>query len=511
MEVGFLANKNGDFVLGIKSPTLKIFWIFGHKFYMDIAINQYTLKNLNKINIVLGKNGCGKSTLLRLVEQGLAGQFGTYGKTKYITPERGGALIYEAGIEQNLTNDTNYLSSHRRRNQTANFRQQSVAQYKKLETLVLREIEKEKRQDDNYTFDIYVSKINSLLDNIEIKRHETTFEIYRKDTIDKLTAENISSGESELISLGIECLIFSKECITDKENFLFLDEPDVHLHPDLQFRLMHFLKDLVSENNFRVLIATHSTAILGSLESFSDTCLIFMAFEQKELDFKTISDAYRKILPVFGAHPLSNVFNEAPILLVEGEDDERIWQQVVRSSGGKIKIYPCSVDSVSNLNDFEQEAQKIIKTVYNNAKGYSLRDKDDSTEEISDLSPIIRMKLLCRNVENLLLADDVLEMLGITWDKLKERIEIWISNNQNHPHFSTMNGFKNGGYNRKDYDIKEVRNDLMGIIGSAKPWEVIVGQTIANLSWTNTTDFSEEGKILSYLGRKIVENLIPKS
>ena len=154
-----------------------------------------------------------------------------------------------------------------------------------------------------------------------------------------------------------------------RSNILFLDEPDVHLHPDLQVRLMHFLKELVSGNNFKIIIATHSTAILGALESYTNTHLAFMTFDQKELDFKGISAVYKKVLPVFGAHPLSNVFNEAPILLVEGEDDERIWQQVVRSSDSKIKIYPCSVDSISSMNSFEQEAQKIIRTVYDNAKG----------------------------------------------------------------------------------------------------------------------------------------------
>ncbi len=475
---------------------------------MDISnINGYTLKDLNKINILLGKNGCGKSILLRRVEQGLVGQDG-YGKTKYITPERGGSLVYQAGIEQNLANDVNWLSGQRRGNLTPDFRQQSVAQYRKLETLVLRKFEQDQTQS---TFDPYVTKINALLDNIEIKRHETAFKIFRKGTQTELTAETISSGESELISLGIECLIFTEELIESGENILFLDEPDVHLHPDLQVRLMHFLRDLVCRSNFKILIATHSTAILGALESYSDTHLAFMVFDQKEIDFKAISAVYKKVLPVFGAHPLSNIFNEAPVLLVEGEDDERIWQQTVRSSGGKIKIYPCSVDSISNMNDFEQEVQKIIQTVYEKAKGYSLRDKDDGEETIDDLLPIVRMKLSCRNVENLILSDDVLGDLDITWDQLEKRIDTWLGKNQDHAHYSTMQRFKDGGYNRKNYDIKEVRNDLMGIIGSVKPWEVVVGQTIADLSWSDTTDFKEDGKILSYLGRKVVENLIPKS
>jgi hypothetical protein len=416
-------------------------------------------------------------------------------------------LVYEAGIEQNLANDINWLSGQRRRNLTPNFRQQSVAQYRKLETLVLREFEQDQTKSK---FDPYVAKINSLLDNIEIRRHDTAFKIFRKGTETEFNAQSISSGESELISLGIECLIFTKELAESGENILFLDEPDVHLHPDLQVRLMHFLKELVGKNDFKVVIATHSTAILGALEFYIDTHLAFITFDQKDLDFNAISAVYKKVLPVFGAHPLSNFFNEAPVFLVEGEDDERIWQQVVRSSNGRIKIYPCSVDSVSNMNDFEEEAKKIIHTVYDNAKGYSLRDKDDGEETIDDLLPIIRMKLSCRSAENLLLTDEVLEFLETNWDQMKQKIESWLGSNSEHSHYSAMNNFKNSSYDRKDHDIKEIRNDLMGIIGSSKPWEVVVGQKIASLNWSDSTNFSEEGKILSYLGNKVAENLIPK-
>ena len=63
----------------------------------------------------------------------------------------------------------------------------------------------------------------------------------------ELKAADISSGESVLISLAIECLIFCKEYVSDKQNILLLDEPDVHLHPDLQFKLMQFLQKLVEE------------------------------------------------------------------------------------------------------------------------------------------------------------------------------------------------------------------------------------------------------------------------
>ena len=269
---------------------------------MDITdVNGYTLKNLNKINIVLGKNGCGKSTMLRKVEQGYSPMPAGTGKSKYITPERGGTLSYVAGIEQNLIKNVRWLAEERRKNQSVQFRQQSVSQFRKLETLVLREIEKGRRQERDYTFDLYVTKINSLLDNIEIRRHDMTFKIYKKDKDMEFDPQGISSGKSELISLGIECLIFSKECVENEENILFLDEPYVHLHPDLQVRLMRFLNKLVGDSHFRVLIATHSTAILGALESHDSTHIAYMGFDQKELSFRPISAIYRKILPVFGA------------------------------------------------------------------------------------------------------------------------------------------------------------------------------------------------------------------
>lgn len=140
-----------------------------------------------------------------------------------------------------------------------------------------------------------------------------------------------------------------------------------------------------------------------------------------------------------------------------------------------------------------------------------MRDRDDNYEPIEDLPPITRMKLSCRNAENLLLSNEVLEKLGLSWDNLKKKIDDWIGKNTEHPHYSVMQQFKEGGYNRKDFNLKEIRNDLMGIIGSSKPWEVVVGQVIGNLSWNENTNFSKEGSIYNFLGEKLIKNLCPKN
>ena len=71
-------------------------------------------KLTKRINFLLGKNGCGKSTALRELDQKLSGQAEWF--VKYITPERGGALQYMAGIDEQIVNDPGYLRDSRRAN-----------------------------------------------------------------------------------------------------------------------------------------------------------------------------------------------------------------------------------------------------------------------------------------------------------------------------------------------------------------------------------------------------------
>lgn len=378
--------------------------------------------------------------------------------------------------------------------------------FRRLETLVLRQIEKDPglRADPAFTFDSVVGAVNGLLDNVEMRREGVTFRLYTKGTNDLLTSQNLNSGESELISLAIECLVFEKECVPGKINILFLDEPDVHLHPDLQARFGRFLKEQLK--NSRVVIATHSTAFLGAFTDYGDVSVAFMRKGDKTFTFEAITEVYRRVLPVFGAHPLSNLFNEAPILLVEGEDDERIWQHAVRTSRGRIKVYPCAVDSVQDLKHYEKEVQKILSAVYDKPRAYSCRDGDGIVDPITDLPPVIRFRLNCRAAENLILTDDVLGSFGMTWDALKQKMEDWLNKNPGHSHFSAMEEFKNTGFLRKDFDIKEIRNDIMGIVGSSKSWEIAVGKAIASI---RIAENPSEDSLQTYLGEKLIGALFP--
>ena len=384
-----------------------------------------------------------------------------------------------------------------------------MSEFAALETGYFRRMEAQKLAGESVEIDFgsVLQKINNLLENVEIVRpdegagDQQPFPVRLKGggTTDR---GFMSGGESELVALGCDIVSFphraGSQTWVDKTNILIIDEPDVHLHPDLQFRLMSLLINELASTSFKVIIATHSTSIVAALSEFSGARVAFMKIGDQTVQFQPVSDALRAVLPIFGAHPLSNVFNAKPILLVEGEDEERLWQQVVRTSNGSIKLWPCSVGGVGNLPTYEKTVNDIATAIYDSPRAYSLRDRDEAKTELEDLGITQRMRLNCRASENLLLTNNILQRRATSWKSLKEKLDAWVGRNSGHPNHVWMRGFQKQGYDRRNADLKEIRNILVAILGATRSWEVIVGQAIGSEALTEEPD-----SLGDYLGAKL--------
>jgi len=355
-----------------------------------------------------------------------------------------------------------------------------------------------------------LSRINSLLETVEFFQETGRFKIQDKVSQEVRNAAELSSGESEALSLAIEIMYFEHLSKLPehlhKMKVLFLDEPDVHLHPDLQNKLMELAANSAVNANLCVLVATHSTALLSAAANYLGR-VCFMQSGNNQLVFEAITDEVRNVMPVFGAHPLSSVYSERPILIVEGEDDERVWQQAIRSSNGHIKIWPCVSGSVDRQSRHEFAASKIIAAVYDNAKGYSLRDGDGVSGNLTPIGPVKRFRLQCYSIENLLFSNEVLAAMDTHILELAVQLLRWLNDpaNQRHEQYIDVWTFCEK-FDRKNLKLKQLRQFIpSAILGKTKIWEVLVGQTISKL---DSNSPRTPHSLIDYLGPDFVDEVV---
>jgi hypothetical protein len=214
------------------------------------------------------------------------------------------------------------------------------------------------------------------------------------------------------------------------------------------------------------------------------------------------------ILPIFGVHPLSTAFNKSPVLLVEGEDDKRVLEQAVRSSNARIKFSPCPVGTVTEMAQWESWLDEVLPALYDEPRAFSLRDLDDSNQsEIDDIGIVTRVRLNCYAIENLLLTDECLAAHGFTDSTFESILEKWIMEFSQHQAIDSAKELLESFGKRRTMKIKDLRNIVVALLGSTKPWEVIVGQLIAKGS--SSAFQKSENSICNYLGPKAVKLFLP--
>jgi len=73
-----------------------------------------------------------------------------------------------------------------------------------------------------------------------------------------------------------------------------------------------------------------------------------------------------------------------------------------------------------------------------------------------------------------------------------------------------MQEFADANFDRFNGRLKEIRNILLAIIGVSRPWEVLVGQAIAEVVNANTHSNADPGghTLRRYLGEKLCRELL---
>ena len=215
----------------------------------ELAGDTARLRNLNNINVIMGRNGAGKSRFLRDIEQAISRDSQKF-YARYVSPERAGSFKRNGSVLTNMSDNPAWLRQVRSVNQASDFKAASAMLFREAETLYLRRLANtlEIRMDSARNFETdRLSKVNQLLSNISLTMGNTDFEFRSLADNRVISPDAISSGESEAVALASEILYFFDTIDPAKFNVLLLDEPDVHLHPDLQARLGKLIIAMLDE------------------------------------------------------------------------------------------------------------------------------------------------------------------------------------------------------------------------------------------------------------------------
>lgn len=451
--------------------------------------NFWNLKKLTPITVIFGKNGSGKSLLLRKIRDN------NPSSNHYCVPERGGNIAYEPGMIQQEADGKSRVNGSQQ-NLGGDYRSRVITRIGAY--LTKRGAFRGKLDDDD------LSKIEKFIQMIvtdfkfHIQGDYPPFVLERISTGEKITnIQHLSSGESQILTLSLDLLLACEMWKLDViKGTLLIDEPDSHLHPDMQQRFAKFLINLNQEYGCSIIIATHSTTLLSALGLYGDTKTSVIYMDNKKEQYANPFDKILKTLSTcLGGHALMGPLFNVPILLVEGDDDYRIWSEIPRHNILQLAVIPCNGEEIFEYQKILEKLFASIMETTEKSTGYALLD-GDKTQLQTVQNHIKFLKLSCHESENLYLTDEVLKELGYDWHSAQEKI-IQESDNygQKSMELKTIDT-----WDRKTVDCKNVINQIAQILDTKNlPWAYRLGKILGEKQPT--------GQLAEFLGTDIINSI----
>lgn len=244
--------------------------------------------------------------------------------------------------------------------------------------------------------------------------------------------DDLSSGEKSIIQMfyplverEIKALLAQIQNAPQIEEHpdlcILIDEPELHLHPNLQLKVLDYLRVLTSGKRTQVIIATHSPTMV-EYASFEELFLLrpieLVAPEDNQL-VRVANDEERlhALREVFGS--TSNLTSMQPLVVVEGVN-ERDASRVMPDRKLYRALHP-GFDGVTLIAGGGKSECKALLTVLNNAitqfspqlRAIALLDRDTDTVPSDDLIHLLPVAM----IENFLIDPDSI------WEAIQSVIE----------------------------------------------------------------------------------------
>ena len=205
---------------------------------------------------------------------------------------------------------------------------------------------------------------------------------------------DLSAGQKSIIHL-----IFEAHGQDDvKGGLVVIDEPEIHLHYQFQSKYLKILEDLAKEQEIQCILVTHSEGFISD-----DTIKYIKRFSLNEernsvMYVPEITEDHKGLIKILNNTQAARVLFLNKVLLVEGQDDEYFFRDVVKrlqpEFSQNITIYGVngkdnisSVNSLSFKDFFESFGLKVYfikdldatgKDLYENKEQRSLKTDEEN-------------------------------------------------------------------------------------------------------------------------------------
>ena len=185
-----------------------------------------------------------------------------------------------------------------------------------------------------------------------VNRDNNTFRFEMTVGGQEIPFDALSSGEKEIINFA-----FIIAALDLKDACVLIDEPEVHLHPQWQHRLMGLFDSLHKQRNIQFIMSTHSPAFVNRktirdiFRMHKRTNQTQVVPEEKTEEWKSMLEQEKDLIDIITYSNNAKVFFADKVLLVEGVTDEIIFSYLVEKLGKneKERVEVISVNGKDNF------------------------------------------------------------------------------------------------------------------------------------------------------------------